>query len=67
MDDFRKGADYVLNCIERRMYYIPYKWREKDDAGAIYSIVDNVVKDLRKELDIEKEGHREQVTNGEGV
>lgn len=67
MDDFREGANYVLNHIERRLYYIPDKWKEKGDAGAIFAIINNVVNDLRKDLDIEKEGHSEQITNGEGV
>lgn len=39
MDDFRAGANYVLERLGRRMYYIPDKWKQKDDAGAIYSII----------------------------
>lgn len=54
MDDFRAGANYVLERLSRRMYYIPEKWKEKDDAGAIYNIINNVMKDIRKELDIEE-------------
>lgn len=56
MDDFRKGADYALDRIERRMYYIPEKWKQKDDSGAIYAIIANIIKDIRNDLDIEKEG-----------
>lgn len=54
MDDFREGANFVLERIQRRMYYIPEKWKEKDDAGAIYNIISNVIKDIRVELDIEE-------------
>ena len=68
MDDFRLGAEYVLDRIERRMYYIPEKWKQKDDAGAIFSIIKNVCADIRKELDIEKEAiYGEQTTTSEGV
>ena len=69
MDDFRLGAEYVLDRIERRMYYIPEKWKEKGDAGAIFSIIRNACADIRKNLDIEKEGlyNGEQTTTGEGV
>lgn len=69
MDGFREGANYALDRIERRLYYIPEKWKEKDDAGAIYAIINNVVKDIREDLDIEKEGvyHGEQAADGEGV
>lgn len=54
MDDFREGANFVLKRIQRRMYYIPEKWKEKDDAGAIYNTISNVIKDIRVELDIEE-------------
>lgn len=65
MDDFRKGADYALDRIERRMYYIPEKWKEKDDSGAIYSIIENIIKDIRSDLDIEREvKDGEQTTGG---
>lgn len=67
MDDFRMGANYVLERLSRRMYYIPEKWKEKDDAGAIYNIINNVMKDIRKELDIEEVEDGEQVTTGEGL
>ena len=62
MDDFRAGANYVLERLSRRMYYIPEKWKEKDDAGAIYNIINNVMKDIRKELDIEEVKDGEQTT-----
>ena len=39
MDDFRMGAAYVLDRLARRMYFIPEKWKEKDDAGAIFNII----------------------------
>lgn len=65
MDDFRKGADYALDRIERRMYYIPEKWKQKDDSGAIYAIIANIIRDIRSDLDIEKEGEDgEQTTDG---
>lgn len=65
MDDFRKGADYALDRIERRMYYIPEKWKQKDDSGAIYSIIANIIKDIRSDLDIEREvKDGEQTTDG---
>ena len=64
MDDFRAGATYVLERLSRRMYYIPDKWKQKDDAGAIYSIINNTMEDIRKELDIEEVDDGEQVTNG---
>ena len=67
MDDFRMGAHYVLERLARRMYYIPDKWKEKDDAGAIYNIIKNTMKDIRKELDIEEVKDGEQVTTGKGV
>ena len=67
MDDFRRGADYVLQRLALRMYYIPDKWKEKDDAGAIYNIINNVMKDIRKELDIEEVEDGEQTTTGAGV
>lgn len=68
MDDFRTGAHYVLDRIARRMYYIPDKWKEKDDAGAIFNIIKNVMEDIRKELDIEEEADNgEQTTTGQGV
>ena len=54
MDDFREGANYVLQRLSRRMYFIPDKWKKKDDAGAIYSIIKNTMEDIRKELDIEE-------------
>ena len=54
MDDYRLGALYVLEKLERRMYYIPEKWKEKDDAGAIFNIIKNVLKDVRVELNIEE-------------
>lgn len=54
MDDFREGANFVLERIQRRMYYIPDKWKEKDDAGTIFNIISNVIKDIRVELDIEE-------------
>lgn len=55
MKDFRSGAEYALDRIERRMYYIPDKWKQKDDSGAIYAIIANIIKDIRSDLDIEKE------------
>ena len=65
MDDFRKGADYALDRIERRMYYIPEKWKQKDDSGAIYAIIANIIKDIRSDLDIEREvKDGEQTTDG---
>ena len=65
MDDFRKGADYALDRIERRMYYIPEKWKQKDDSGVIYSIIANIIKDIRSDLDIEREvKDGEQTTDG---
>lgn len=68
MDDFRMGAHYVLDRIARRMYYIPDKWKEKDDAGAIFNIIKNVMEDIRKELDIEEvPDNGEQTTTGQGV
>lgn len=62
MDDFRAGANYVLERLGRRMYYIPDKWKQKDDAGAIYSIIKNTMEDIRKELDIEEVEHGEQTS-----
>ena len=69
MNDFRRGADYALDRIERRMYYIPEKWKNKDDSGAIYAIIANIIKDIRTDLDIVKEGadNGEQTTTSEGV
>ena len=64
MDDFRTGANYVLDRLARRMYYIPDKWKEKDDAGAIFNIIKSTMYDIRKELDIEEVENGEQTTNG---
>ena len=64
MDDFRTGAVYVLDRLARRMYYIPDKWKEKDDAGAVFNIIKSTIDDIRKELDIEEVENGEQITNG---
>ena len=61
---FQDGANYVLDRLARRMYYIPEKWKEKDDAGAIFNIIKSTMDDIRKELDIEEVNDGKQITNG---
>ena len=55
MDDFRECLNYALERIELRMYYIPEKWKQKGDSGAIYAIIANTIKDIRSDFDIKKE------------